>query len=88
MSLKKNSALHLIIHVDEALGLRVIPVLGSPARLAWPITTIDHGMVILHWRPDLPADPDIQKMGEQVAAHYARRRAEETAYQGPIDCCL
>ena len=81
----------------EGRRICVSSLIGNPVGRGLPTTTLDFQPVqsdpavypiTIHWISEVPQHSHQQAGVERAVLDYCERLFQETAYQGPIDCCL
>ena len=95
----ERTAYHVIANVN-GVDIRISSVIGRPERLTLPITTLvfvpsssaavqsSEYPVTVHWKNDIPNTPSLTAAAERAVLDYCARLFNESAYEGPLDCCL
>jgi hypothetical protein len=85
---------HLIARVDGD-AIRVSTLLNRAKPPRTPTTSLNFRpvssdpaqyLVTVYWKSDLP--DEMTAVAERVILEYCARLYNESAYSGPIDCCL
>ena len=89
-------AYHVRVRI-EGERICISSLIGDPVQCGSPTTTLafqpvqsDPALypITIHWQSEIPQRSQQQAAVEHAVLAYCGRLLGETAYQGPIDCCL
>lgn len=76
--------------------LCISSLIGDPTRRGLPTTSLTFSplraestiSIVMHWKSEVLQDAQQRAKIESAVVDYCRQLLDESAYEGPIDCCL